>query len=345
MSNITYIEKRQFFKKSFQKMIQDSFGRIHNYLRISLTDSCNLRCNYCMPNEHYQFMPHHKLMSAVEIDKIATVFVKMGVNKIRLTGGEPLIRKDFEEIITLLSRHDIELLLTTNGILLDQYIPALKKCGFKTINVSLDTLDAPTFKDITKRDKFHIVWNNIMQLLESGFEVKLNVVAIKGMIEKELLNFVALTKQLPLAIRFIEFMPFNGNQWQADKMISTAQMLTLIEPHFAVQKIIDKPHATTKEYCIAGHKGTLSFITTMTHQFCGDCNRIRLTAEGKIKNCLFGKDELDLLNQLRQGSNIEQTILQSISQKHAVMGGQFDKIPLNTNIETLQNRSMIAIGG
>jgi cyclic pyranopterin phosphate synthase len=326
-------------------MIQDSFGRIHNYLRISLTDSCNLRCNYCMPHEHYQFMPYHKLMSAKEIDTIAIVFVKMGVNKIRLTGGEPLIRKDFEEIITLLSCQDTELLLTTNGILLDQYIPALQKCGFKTINVSLDTLDAVTFNTITKRDKFQIVWNNIVKLIETGFEVKLNVVAIKGMIEKELLDFVALTKHLPLAIRFIEFMPFDGNQWQVDKMLSTAQMLTRIEPYFALQKIADKPHATTKEYRIDGHKGTLSFITTMTQQFCGECNRIRLPAEGRIKNCLFGKDELDLLNQLRQGKNIEQTILQSIRQKHATMGGQFDIIPLTTNIETLQNRSMVAIGG
>ena len=326
-------------------MLQDSFGRVHNYLRISLTDHCNLRCHYCMPDEHYPFLPQKSLMSADEILLLAKTFVGLGINKIRLTGGEPLVRKDFDEILFRLSQLDVELLLTTNGVLIDKHIDQLKKAGLHTINISLDSLQEKTFERITQRNEFQKTWSNIMLLLKNNFRVKLNIVAIHGHIEEELIDFINLTKNLPIHVRFIEFMPFDGNEWKSEKVITSQEMLALAAKDFDLVKLVDEPHATTKKYKAIGHDGTIAFITTMSNQFCGDCNRIRLTAEGKIKNCLFGKEEIDLLTPLRKGENITQFILQSVQNKHSVMGGQLEKDYKQTDAKNIINRSMIGIGG
>lgn len=334
-----------FLSFSISKVLQDSFGRIHNYLRISLTDHCNLRCHYCMPNEHYPFLPQKSLMTANEIVQLAQIFVGLGVNKIRLTGGEPLVRKDFDEILLSLSKLNVELLLTTNGILIDKHLEQLKNAGVKTINISLDSLQEKAFEKITQRNEFQKTWNNVLLLLANGFRVKLNVVAIQGHIEQELFDFINLTKNLPLHVRFIEFMPFDGNHWNSNKVITAQEMLALAAQEFDLVKLIDEPHATTKKYKAIGHEGTIAFITTMSNQFCGDCNRIRLTAEGKIKNCLFGKEELDLLHALRNGEDITYIILQSVNNKHAMMGGQLAQDYTQTNADSIINRSMIGIGG
>ena len=326
-------------------MLQDSFGRVHDYLRISLTDHCNFRCSYCMPVEEMEWMPQSKLMSAQEIVKLAEVFVSLGVKKIRLTGGEPLVRKDFGQILEELARLPVELTLTTNGILVPQYLEVLKKAGVRSINVSLDTLQPEKFFKLTRRDQFAQVWANILLLLQEGFRVKINAVAMQGQIEEELIDFVRLTRDLPLHVRFIEFMPFTGNHWQAKQVITAAQMLEWVKKDVDVVKLEDKTHDTAKKYQVPGYAGTFAFITTMSEHFCGSCNRLRLTADGKIKNCLFGKEELDLLGALRQGQEVTPLILQSLSRKHAALGGQFSQDYSQADPGAIENRSMINIGG
>lgn len=326
-------------------MLQDTFGRIHNYLRISLTDHCNFRCTYCMPQEEMEWMPQSHLMSKEEIIQLAEIFVKLGVKKIRLTGGEPLVRKEFDWILGQLSKFSVELTLTTNGILIDKHISALKQAGVRSVNVSLDTLNREKFKKLTRRDQFDQVWNNILLLLKEGFRVKVNAVALHGLIEEEICDFVQLTEKLPLHMRFIEFMPFQGNLWESKKVITAAQMLDIVQKKYDVEKLQDKKHDTAKKYKVPGFQGTFAFITTMSEHFCGSCNRLRLTADGRIKNCLFGKEEIDLLGALRKGEPLEPLIHQSVTRKHAALGGQFDPDYLKTIPEDIENRSMIKIGG
>ncbi len=326
-------------------MLVDNHKRIHDYLRISLTDSCNFRCQYCMPDENIQCLPNKHLMQVDEIEQIAATFVDLGVNKVRLTGGEPLVRKEFREILQRLSKLPVEISLTTNAVLAHKFIADFKAAGVRSINVSLDTLNSETFKRITKRDQFHKVWDNILLLLKEGFRVKINAVAIEGVIEKEVLDFVAITKDLPLHVRMIEFMPFEGNHWNSKKVITAKQMLEWVETEYDMVKLKDEPHATAKKYKAIGHEGTFAFITTMTEHFCGDCNRMRLTADGKMKNCLFGSEEMDLLGMLRAGKPIEPLIRNSVLRKHAVMGGQFKRSYKNADASQLKNRSMIKIGG
>lgn len=298
-----------------------------------------------MPDEHYHFLPQHQLMQASEIESIASEFVKLGVNKIRLTGGEPLVRKDFADILHRLSKLKVQLMITTNGLLIDRYINDLKSAPIHSVNVSLDTLRPEIFFQLTKRDKFQQVWNHIQLLLENNIRVKLNVVALHGIVEDELLPMIALTKDLPLHVRFIEFMPFTGNHWENGKVVTANQMLQVVEQTYDIIKLTDAPNDTAKKYQVIGHQGTFAFITTMSHQFCGDCNRLRLTAEGKIKNCLFGKDELDLLGALRNGQSIIPIIEQSVKKKHQALGGQMGNDFKKIIAEQIDNRSMISIGG
>jgi len=326
-------------------MLIDSFGRIHDYLRISLTDHCNFRCSYCMPVEEMEWMPQSKLMSKEEILSLAETFVSLGVKKIRLTGGEPLVRKEFPEILERLSVFPVELTLTTNGILIHKHIEALKKAGVRSVNVSLDTLNREKFHKLTRRDQFEQVWENILLLLKEGFRVKVNAVALHGMIEDEICDFIQVTEKLPLHVRFIEFMPFAGNHWQSKEVVTAAQMLEIANDKFQIIKLEDKKHDTAKKYQVPGFAGTFAFITTMSAHFCGDCNRLRLTADGKIKNCLFGKEELDLLGALRRGEEVESLIRLSVSRKHAALGGQFSSDYQKADPDNIENRSMISIGG
>ncbi|OOG78239.1 GTP 3',8-cyclase MoaA [Algoriphagus sp. A40] len=326
-------------------MLQDTFGRIHDYLRISLTDNCNFRCSYCMPVEEMEWMPQSKLMSKDEILKLAEIFVSLGVNKIRLTGGEPLVRKEFPEILAGIAKMGVESTLTTNGVLIHKHIQALKDAGVRSVNVSLDTLNREKFQKLTRRDQFEQVWDNILLLLQEGFRVKVNAVALHGMIEEEICDFVKVTEKLPLHIRFIEFMPFSGNHWSSKQVVTAKQMLDLVQTQFPIEKLEDKKHDTAKKYQVPGFEGTFAFITTMSEHFCGDCNRMRLTADGKIKNCLFGKEELDLLAALRSGLEVIPLIKMSILRKHQALGGQFSQDYKKADPDKIDNRSMITIGG
>lgn len=325
-------------------MLLDSFNRRHNYLRISLTDKCNMRCFYCMPEEDYDFMPSAKLMQAGEVEAMAKIFVKLGVDKIRLTGGEPLVRKDAAQIIQSLSRLPVTLTLTTNGVRLHEFLPQLKDAGVRSLNISLDTLQAEKFNAITRRNHFEKVWKNIHAVIDEGLHVKVNAVVMKGVNEEEINDFVEWTKYTPVHVRFIEFMPFDGNRWQSEKVVTLQQILAAIESRYDIIKLKDEVNDTTKKYIVPGHAGTFAVISTMSDAFCGSCNRIRLTADGKMKNCLFSKEETDLLHALRNGQDIEDLIRQTILQKHAAHGGQFSSLQ-QVNEEMIRNRSMIAIGG
>jgi cyclic pyranopterin phosphate synthase len=321
-----------------QSQLTDTFGRGHTYLRISLTDACNLRCLYCMPDEKMQSTPHARLMQPDEIEGIAKVFVSLGVNKIRLTGGEPLVRKEAGDIMQRLSALDTELSISTNAVLADEYIEVFQKTGIKKINVSLDTLDADQFKAITRRGDFERIMSNIHLLLSRNFEVKVNMVVMKGINEQAVTDFVSWTRDFPLDVRFIEFMPFNGNDWNREKVFAYSEMLELIGKRFQYKKLEDGVHDTAKKYKVPGHAGTFAFITTITEPFCGGCNRLRLTADGKLKNCLFSAGETDLLGAWRAGQDIIPLILSNVKGKKQERGGQFD-------FENIENRSMIQIGG
>ncbi|WP_026966097.1 GTP 3',8-cyclase MoaA [Algoriphagus terrigena] len=326
-------------------MLQDTFGRVHDYLRISLTDNCNFRCTYCMPVEEMQWMPSSKLMSKEEILKMAEVFVGLGVNKIRLTGGEPLVRKEFPEILQGIAKLPVEATITTNGVLIHKHLEGLKAAGVRSVNVSLDTLNREKFQKLTRRDQFDQVWENILLLLEEGFRVKINAVALHGMIEEEICDFVRATEKLPIHVRFIEFMPFAGNHWSSKQVVTAKQMLDLVTAEYSVEKLVDEKHDTAKKYQVPGFAGTFAFITTMSEHFCGDCNRLRLTADGRIKNCLFGKEELDLLGAMRAGQDVIPLIKTSVTRKHSALGGQFTADYLQADPDKIDNRSMITIGG
>lgn len=326
--------------------ITDTFGRRHTYLRISLTDKCNLRCTYCMPQEDMQFMPSKWLMQAEEIEFLAKVFVEMGVDKIRLTGGEPLIRKDAGSIINALGKLPTALTLTTNAVMVDQFIGDLKNAGVKSLNVSLDTLKEDQFKMITKRDHFNKTLENIKLLLSEGFVVKINVVVLRGVNDSEVNDFVRLTlENANLHVRFIEFMPFNGNQWDMSKIVSYADLLKAISTQFVFEKLPGELQDTAHSFQVFGGKGTFGIIGTVTHPFCSGCNRIRLTADGKLKNCLFDTSEIDLLTPLRKGEDVRQLILSHFQRKHFAHGGHVEFTEKQAKIDYGLNRTMIAIGG
>ena len=329
-------------------ILQDSFKRNHTYLRISLIERCNLRCSYCMPQEGLLLSPKTNLMSCEEIYEIARHFVNNGVTKIRLTGGEPLIRKDFSEILKKLASLSIELSITTNAIIIDKFINVLKENNVQKVNVSLDSLDAKKFEQITGRAYFKKVYKNILQLIDEGFKVKLNVVLIKGINDNEIIDFINLTKELNICIRFIEFMPFDGNQWSIDKLVSLDTIVKTSEIHFSsknVIKIEDESNDTSKNYRVKNHKGTFAVISSITNPFCDSCNRIRLTANGQLKNCLFSKSETDLLSHLREGKDISSIIQKSLSEKHRMRGGMNTLQKIQDKVAHSSNRSMIAIGG
>lgn len=328
-------------------MLIDSFHRVHDYLRISLTDNCNLRCSYCMPEEDYDFTPASRLMQVDEVMTIASAFVDAGVKKIRLTGGEPLVRKDAAEIIKKLSGLGVELTMTTNATRVHEFLDVMWDGGMRKINVSLDTLNRDTFLFLTKRDLFDRVRENIELLLQKGFAVKVNVVVMKGVNDGEILDFVRWSCMSKIDVRFIEFMPFDGNRWEQDKVVTWQQMLDVVRAEFGadIEPLPRKPHETVKQYRVLGGQGTFAVISTLSAPFCGDCNRMRLTADGKMKNCLFSKGETDLLGALRQSQPLAPLIEASVKQKALALGGQFAADLENIDATTIVNRSMITIGG
>ena len=329
-------------------ILTDTHGRKHNYLRISLSEKCNLRCTYCMPHDGIPLSPRANLMSAEEIEAFAKVFVEHGVDKIRLTGGEPLVRKDFSDILGRLAKLPVKLSITTNALLTHRFIADFKKYGLKDINVSLDSLNAEKFKFITRRDQYRKAFTNIEQLIKEGFNVKINAVLMKNFNEDEIVEFIKLTKERDINVRFIEFMPFDGNAWNKDKLVSQAEIINRVTDHFgvkALQPLPNEKNFTARNFRIQGFTGSFGIISSVTNPFCDSCNRIRLTADGKLKNCLFSNEETNLLKPFREGKKLEHLIDAALNEKKAVRAGMTDFDQLTNPDLHSNNRSMIAIGG
>lgn len=326
--------------------IIDQFGRVHDYLRISLTERCNLRCFYCMPEEGVQLREKAEFMTSEELIAIAKKFVKLGVKKIRLTGGEPLVKKGFDKLIRTLGELPVELALTTNAILIDRYLDDLIAAGIKNINVSLDSLKEDRSNNISRRNYFQKIRNNIDLLLQNDFNVKVNMVLIRGVNDDEIIDFIEWSRHEKVHVRFIEFMPFAGNNWESTKKVSLAEIMDRVQIHYdsdEIIRLVDAKNDTAKNYQIMDSKGTFGVISSVTHPFCSTCNRIRLTADGKIKNCLFSQTETDLLTALRKGEELENLIMKSIYTKKRERGGIADFT--NDSIKQIKNRSMNTIGG
>ncbi|VAI13287.1 unnamed protein product [Triticum turgidum subsp. durum] len=308
-------------------MLVDSFGRFHNYLRISLTERCNLRCQYCMPAEGVELTPKSELLSHDEIIRIANLFVTSGVDKIRLTGGEPTVRKDLEDICLHLSglKGLKTIAMTTNGIVLSKKLPRLKECGLNALNISLDTLIPAKFEFMTRRKGHSKVMESIDTAIQLGYDpVKINCVIMRGTNDDEICDFVELTRHKPINVRFIEFMPFDGNVWNVKKLVPYAEILDKVRQRFkGVERLQDHPSDTAKNFKIDGHVGTISFITSMTEHFCAGCNRLRLLADGNFKVCLFGPSEVSLREPIHSG--IDDAGLKEIIS--AAVCGEFTWLP------------------
>lgn len=328
--------------------LKDSYGRQHTYLRVSLTERCNLRCAYCMPAEGAQLSPASHLMNREELVSIVKEFVNQGVTKVRLTGGEPLIRKDAREILRDLGELPISLGITTNGIIVDRFVEVFKEIGLQNINVSIDSLQEERFNSITRRPYFQKVWQNIQRLLQEGFHIKLNAVLMKGFNEDEIVDFVKLSQLQAVHIRFIEFMPFDGNRWNRSQLVSYQEVMEKVYGYFgesAIERLADAPNDTAKNYRLKGVKGTFGIISSVTNPFCDTCNRLRLTANGRIKNCLFSSSEVDLLGALRKQEPLVPLMQQALFNKHKVRGGMDTDEKLDNPNRHTDNRSMILIGG
>ena len=326
-----------------KKRIVDNFGRAHTYLRISLTDRCNLRCFYCMPEEGIELIEKPNIMSLEEIIALAGTFRDLGVDTIRLTGGEPLVRKNFGYLVEELAKLGVTLKITTNGILLDKYLDLFKKIGLRKINLSLDTLDKAKSIFITKRDYFERILKNLEMALAMDMEVKLNIVLIKGVNDNEINDFIELTKNKNLTIKFIEFMPFKGNKWDWSKGVGKLEILDLISRRFGnIEELKNPPHSTSSNFKVNGHVGSFAIVSTITNPFCDDCNRIRVTADGNMMNCLFANSETDLLTPLRNGDEMENIIINAIKTKKYSRDGMDVKMDAE---HYEKNRSMISIGG
>ena len=324
--------------------LKDNFGRTHTYLRISVTDRCNLRCIYCMPSEGIEWKTHHDILTYEEIRRIAKLFVGVGIKKIRITGGEPIVRKNIEELVEKLAMiPGLETLgMTTNAVLLKDKAFTLKKCGLNSLNISLDTLKKERFLEITKRDNLQNVLESIEAAILAGFNpLKLNVVVMGGINDDEILDFVYFVKDKPINVRFIEFMPFKGNMWDTAHFVSYSDMKKTISDHFELIPIYNETPSVAKDFCIEGFTGTISFITSMTESFCSTCNRIRLTADGSLKTCLFHTPEVSLRDAIRNGatdSELEFIILNVIKLK------KIGHAPPDV-LQKIENQCMIQIGG
>ena len=286
-------------------------------------------------------MPKSHIMTFEEIMKLAETFVSLGVDTIRLTGGEPLVRKNVEQLFRDLAKLSVKLKITTNGILLDRFYDLFEEIGLKDINISLDTLDKTKSVFITKRDYYDRIIANINEGLEKGFNIKLNVVLIKDVNDAEITDFIEMTRDRNLSVKFIEFMPFHENKWDASKCVSQQEIIDIVGAKYPLKKLKDPEHSTSHNFQVEGFNGNFGIISTVTNPFCSGCNRLRLTANGQMKNCLFARSETDLLTPLREGKDVTDLILTSIKTKKFSRDG----MDTFTSDEYEQNRAMISIGG
>ena len=299
----------------------DSFGREARSLRISVTDRCNFRCVYCMP-ELMSFLPRSEVLTFEEIERFARIAAERGVRKVRVTGGEPLVRRGLPELIRKLAAIDgvEDLALTTNGVLLPELAKPLRKAGLQRLNVSLDSLDRETFQRLTRRDGLRPTLDGIEAALAAGFSpIKINAVAIRGTTERELLDFARLAREKPAIVRFIEFMPLDGDGgWTRESVLTRREIVERIHAAYPLDPIPNRGSAPAERFRFRDGKGEIGVIATVTEPFCDRCDRIRLTAEGKLRNCLFADDETDIRSLLRGGADderIAQAIAENVARK------------------------------
>jgi GTP 3',8-cyclase len=324
----------------------DSFGRLHNNLRISVTDRCNIRCVYCMP-EDVQFMPRAQLLSFEEIERVVRVAVTLGIDKVRLTGGEPLVRRDLptlvEKLVAIPGLKDVG--LTTNGILLGPLARPLRDAGLRRINVSLDTMGAAKFEQLTRRTGFEQVIEGILAAKAAGFDpVKINAVAIRGVTEEDVVPLAVFARLHGLELRFIEYMPLDsGHLWERQKVLFAADILDILTEGIGplTPSTDQDPRAPALDYDFVDGGGRIGFIASISRPFCMSCNRIRLTSDGKLRNCLFSLEETDVRALIRGGrsdAEIAQAIRDSVASK-------WEGHEINTARFIQPERLMNSIGG
>ncbi|NNC69556.1 MAG: GTP 3',8-cyclase MoaA [Flavobacteriaceae bacterium] len=287
----------------------DKFGRQISYLRLAVTDRCNLRCQYCMPAHGIDIVDRKELLTFKEMYRISRTLSELGVNKIRLTGGEPFVRKDFIKFLEMLSFNDLldEINITTNGALIANHIEKLESLKIKSINLSIDSLNRENFAKITRRDVFENVYRTLELLEHSRMNLKLNMVVQSGVNTNEIIDFIELTQEKNIAVRFIEEMPFNGiGQRETKEVWNYKRILAQIESRFKdIQPLISDRSSTSKNFKVEGYKGTFGIIPAFTRTICGDCNRIRITATGMFKNCLFDEGVFNIRDFIRKGASNE----------------------------------------
>jgi len=327
-------------------MLLDLYQRRINYLRISVTDRCNLRCRYCMPEEGLSLIPHGEILSYEELLRLVRIFALEGISKVRLTGGEPLVRKGIVDFVSQLSeiKEIKDLSLTTNGLLLKGYAADLKRAGLKRINISLDTLNCNRFSLITRRNGYEQVWQGIEEAMKVSLSpIKINMVAIKGLNDDEIESFALLTLHHPLIVRYIEYMPSgNGEEWKEGNILAIPEIKKRLK---AIGKLTPIPSdqwdGPARRFRLEGAVGEIGLIGPVSDHFCEACNRLRLTPDGKIRTCLFSDEEIDVRSLLRNGGSDEDlrkqllVALNTKPERHHINTQQFKKC----------QRNMSAIGG
>ncbi len=327
-------------------MLIDNHNRIINYLRLAVTDRCNLRCHYCMPSEGINFVKNDELLTIEELKILSKTMVDQGIDKIRITGGEPFVRKDLMDLLRYISQlRDLkELSITTNATLIGPHIDELKALGIQNINLSLDAINRETFEKITRRDQYDVVHGNLMRLIKEGFNVRINFIVLEDQNIQDIIPILKLQETYPVAVRFLEEMPFNGGSKNFNTI--TWNYKTILEyikgfyPNF--EKLAAPKTSTSINYKIPGHQGTFGLIPSFSRTFCGSCNRLRITATGDVITCLYGKPKMNLRSLLRDNyleSDLKAAIQYTIGNR-AKTG--FDAQREHKNV--FQN-SMTSIGG
>ena len=325
--------------------LRDKFGRKISYLRLAITDRCNLRCQYCMPAQCINIVDRTDLLSYKEMYRLTRVLSELGVDKVLLTGGEPFVRKDFVNFLESLSFNDKleEINITTNGALISNHIDKLEALNINAINLSIDSLQKDKFAKITRRDVFDRVYDTLEKLEKSKLKLKLNIVVQSGVNTDEIIDFIELSKEKDIAVRFIEEMPFNGTGEREVDFMDHKEILNHLEQY--LPRLTPLPAATgntSENYSIKGHQGTIGIIAAWSRTFCSDCNRIRITSTGELRNCLYDKGVLNLKRMLSDGASdtmIKEAVSKAYSQKHKD-GHESEKRQIDSITE-----SMSSIGG
>ena len=322
----------------------DGHGRRIGDLRVSVTDRCNFRCQYCMPAEGLPWLERDDVLHFEEIERLVGLLAAMGVSDVRLTGGEPLVRRDFPRLVGMLAALVEDLSITTNGYLLERDAEALVRAGATRFNVSIDSLQRDRFFEMTRRDALPRVLRGleVLAAFPDAHPIKVNAVAMRGFTEDEVLPFAHFAREHPYEVRFIEFMPLDADHaWTPDSVLSGSEIRAIIEQRWALEPVEREAHATARVYRFADGRGSIGFINPVSEPFCGDCNRIRLTADGRLRTCLFSINETDLRTPLREGADdaeIERIVRDAVWRKEL-------KHHVNEPGFVQPVRTMSAIGG